>query len=32
MKDGLIKTSKIDQVSKILNEEFDKIFNIDLGI
>jgi predicted ATPase len=31
-KDGLIKTSKIDQVSKILNEEFDKIFNIDLGI
>ena len=31
-KDGLIKTSKIDQVSKILNEEFDKVFNIDLGI
>lgn len=31
-KDGLIKTEKIDSVSSVLNEEFDKIFNIDLGI
>lgn len=30
--DGLIKAEKIDGVSKTINDEFDKIFRIELGI
>jgi predicted ATP-dependent endonuclease of OLD family len=30
--DGLIKAEKIDGVSRILNEEFDKLLNIEFGI
>jgi predicted ATPase len=31
-KEGLIKTGKIDEVSKILNTEFNKVFDIELDI
>jgi predicted ATP-dependent endonuclease of OLD family len=30
--DGLIKTRKIDEISSFLNEQFDKLMNIELGI